>query len=205
MAAALKIRKGDVVQVISGKDRGKQGRILEAHPTEGRVIVENLNMVKKHRRARPMKDSSRMGQTQVQPGGVFDIAAPIDISNVMIVCPTCNRASRVGYELRDGGKGGRIRCGLKRADVGRCSIDDLDRDRDSDSAPEGPVRRRDSRAPQGAIRVPLDHGGPAGLEDHGEHGRRRGEDEHQGAGQRRRGADDDHRASGRRSAGHGSR
>jgi large subunit ribosomal protein L24 len=120
MAAALKIRKGDVVQVISGKDRGKQGRILEAHPTEGRVIVENLNMVKKHRRARPMKDSSRMGQQQVQPGGVFDLAAPIDISNVMIVCPTCNRASRVGYEFRDDGKGGRIKVRVcKRADCGQ--------------------------------------------------------------------------------------
>ena len=70
-------------------------------PGEGRVIVENLNMVKKHRRARPMRDSSRMGQPQMQPGGVFDIASPIDVSNVMIVCPTCNRASRVGYEFRD--------------------------------------------------------------------------------------------------------
>ena len=99
MATAMKIRKGDLVQVISGKDRGKQGRVIESHPSERRVIVENLNMVKKHRRPRALRDSGRMGQPQIQPGGVFDVAAPIPVSNVMVVCPTCNRASRVGYEL----------------------------------------------------------------------------------------------------------
>ena len=120
MAHTMKVRKGDVVQILSGKDRGKQGRIIEADPKKRRVLVENLNIVHRHRRPRPMKDSSRMGQTQVQPGGVFDIAAPIDISNVMIVCPTCNRASRVGYEFRDDGKGGRIKVRVcKRADCGQ--------------------------------------------------------------------------------------
>ncbi len=77
MATAMKLRKGDLVQVISGKDRGKQGRIIESHPAERRVIVENLNLVKKHRKPRALRDSSRMGQQQVQPGGVFDVAAPI--------------------------------------------------------------------------------------------------------------------------------
>jgi large subunit ribosomal protein L24 len=101
VAATMTIRKGDLVQVISGKDRGKQGRVLEALPRERRVIVENLNVVKRHRRARPMKDASRMGQTQVQPGGIVDIAAPLDVSNVMVVCPVCNRATRVGHEFRD--------------------------------------------------------------------------------------------------------
>jgi large subunit ribosomal protein L24 len=101
MAQAMKVRKGDVVQVLSGKDRGKQGRIIEADPKRRRVIVENLNVVKRHRKPRPMKDSSRMGQTQIQPGGVFDISAPIEVSNVMVVCPTCNRATRVGYEFRE--------------------------------------------------------------------------------------------------------
>ncbi len=101
MSTAMKIRKGDLVQVISGKDRGKQGRIIESHPAERRVIVENLNLVKKHRKPRALRDSSRMGQQQVQPGGVFDVAAPIPISNVMVVCPTCNRATRVGYEFRE--------------------------------------------------------------------------------------------------------
>jgi large subunit ribosomal protein L24 len=118
MAQTMKIRKGDLVQVLSGKDRGKQGRIIEADPQKRRVIVENLNVVKKHRRPRPMKDSSRMGQTQIQPGGVFDISAPLDISNVMVVCPTCNRATRVGYELRES-KGRQVKVRVcKRSDCG---------------------------------------------------------------------------------------
>jgi large subunit ribosomal protein L24 len=118
MAQAMKVRKGDVVQVLSGKDRGKQGRIIEADPKRRRVIVENLNVVKRHRRPRPMKDSSRMGQTQIQPGGVFDISAPIEVSNVMVVCPTCNRATRVGYQFRES-KDGVVKVRVcKRADCG---------------------------------------------------------------------------------------
>jgi large subunit ribosomal protein L24 len=118
MAQTMKIRKGDLVQVIAGKDRGKQGRVIESHPRERRVIVENLNVVKKHRRPRAMRDSSRMGQPQIQPGGVFDVANPLPVSNVMVVCPTCNRATRVGYEFREA-KGGRIKVRVcKRADCG---------------------------------------------------------------------------------------
>ncbi len=118
MAQAMKVRKGDLVQVIAGKDRGKQGRVIESHPRERRVIVENLNVVKKHRRPRAMRDSSRMGQPQIQPGGVFDVANPLPVSNVMVVCPTCNRATRVGYEFREA-KGGRIKVRVcKRADCG---------------------------------------------------------------------------------------
>src|ERR671924_1928817 len=101
MATTLKIRQGDTVQVLSGKDRGKRGRVIQAHPREGRVVVENLNVVKRHTRPRPIKDSSRMGGQQVAPGGVIDKPAPIQISNVMLVCPTCNRATRVGYEFRE--------------------------------------------------------------------------------------------------------
>jgi large subunit ribosomal protein L24 len=119
MAQAMKIRKGDLVQVLSGKDRGKQGRILEADPKKRRVLVENLNLVKRHRKPRPMKDSSRMGQTQIQPGGVIDLAAPLPVSNVMVVCPTCNRPTRVGYEFREDEKGRRIKVRVcKRADCG---------------------------------------------------------------------------------------
>ncbi len=118
MAQTLKLRKGDLVQVISGKDRGKQGRIIESLPREKRVIVENLNVVKKHRRPRALRDSSRMGQPQVQPGGVFDVAAPLPISNVMVVCPTCNRPTRVGYEFREA-KEGLVKLRVcKRADCG---------------------------------------------------------------------------------------
>jgi large subunit ribosomal protein L24 len=97
----MKIRRGDVVQVLTGKDRGKQGRVLEARPKEQRVIVENLNVVKRHMRPRVLRDSSRMGQQQVAPGGVIDKAAPLPVANVMVVCPTCERPTRVGIEFRD--------------------------------------------------------------------------------------------------------
>jgi large subunit ribosomal protein L24 len=118
VAQGMKIRKGDVVQVLSGKDRGKQGRVIEADPKKRRVIVENLNVVRRHRRPRPLKDSSRMGQTQIQPGGIIDLAAPMPVSSVMVVCPTCNRATRVGYEFRES-KGRRIKVRVcKRADCG---------------------------------------------------------------------------------------
>jgi large subunit ribosomal protein L24 len=86
---------------LSGKDRGKQGRVLEALPRERRVVVENLNVVKRHTRPRPMKDTSRMGSTQMTPGGVIDKPAPVPVSNVMVVCPTCNRPTRVGTVLRE--------------------------------------------------------------------------------------------------------
>jgi large subunit ribosomal protein L24 len=118
MATAMKIKKGDLVQMLSGKDRGKQGKVLEALPKDRRVIVENVNVVKEHRRPRPMKNPSRMGQTQVQPGGVFEVAAAVPVANVMLVCPVCRRATRVGYEFRES-KDGPVKVRVcKRADCG---------------------------------------------------------------------------------------
>ena len=111
MANPMKIKKGDMVQVLSGKDRGKQGRVLEARPKEGRVLVENLNMIKRHTRPRPMSNPSRMGAPQIQPGGVIEKAGPIPISNVMLVCPVCNRPTRVGTiekEAKSGSKRVRV-------------------------------------------------------------------------------------------------
>jgi large subunit ribosomal protein L24 len=96
----MKIRKGDVVHVLSGKDRGKEGRVIDARPTDKRVVVENLNVVKRHMRPRPIRDANRMGGTMIQPGGVIDRPAPIPVSNVMLVCPTCNRPTRVGYKIK---------------------------------------------------------------------------------------------------------
>jgi large subunit ribosomal protein L24 len=96
MSVKMKVRKGDLVQVLSGKDRGKRGRVLEARPSERRVIVENLNVAKRHTRPRPIKDSSRMGGTQIVPGGIIDKPAPIPVSNVMVVCPVCGNPTRVG-------------------------------------------------------------------------------------------------------------
>jgi large subunit ribosomal protein L24 len=101
MTIKMNVKKGDLVQVLSGKDRGKQGRVLEARPRERRVIVENLNVVKRHTRPRPIKDSSRMGGPQIQPGGIIEKAAPVDVSNVMVVCPTCKLPTRVGIKFKE--------------------------------------------------------------------------------------------------------
>jgi large subunit ribosomal protein L24 len=96
MSHPMRVKQGDIVQVISGKDRGKQGRVIEARPKERRVLVENLNIVKKHQRPRPVKGTGRMGAPQIIPGGVIEMPAPLPISNVMVVCPACNRPTRVG-------------------------------------------------------------------------------------------------------------
>ncbi|MBA3366395.1 MAG: 50S ribosomal protein L24 [Actinobacteria bacterium] len=115
----MKVRKGDLVQILAGKDRGKQGRVLEARPRDNRVVVENLNIVKRHMRPRPLRDSSRMGQQQIVPGGVIDKPAPLPVSNVMIVCPTCKRATRIGIEIRAAkGEEKRVRV-CRRADCGQ--------------------------------------------------------------------------------------
>ena len=100
--AGLKIRKGDTVEVLAGKDRGKRGRVLEARPAEGRVLVEGRNMAKKHSKPRPVRGTRG---AQMTPGGVIEIEAPIRVDNVGLVCPSCNKVTRVGYEiLADGTK-----------------------------------------------------------------------------------------------------
>jgi len=91
----MKIRRGDLVLVLTGKDRGKRGRVKRVLPREERVIVEGINMVKKHRRPRGQMDQ----------GGIIELEAPLHISNVMLVCPRCKEPTRVGYELLpEGGK-----------------------------------------------------------------------------------------------------
>ena len=119
MTTPMKIRKGDVVHILSGKDRGKEGRVLDAMPKQRKVVVENLNVIKRHTRPRPLRDSSRMGGTQIAPGGIIEKAAPVPVANVMLVCPVCNRPTRVGTaikESKDGTKKIRV---CKRADCGQ--------------------------------------------------------------------------------------
>jgi large subunit ribosomal protein L24 len=123
MSHTMKIRKGDLVHVLSGKDRGKEGRVLEAHPRDRRVVVENLNVVKRHTKPRPVRNTSRMGGAQVEPGGVITKPAALPVSNVMIVCPVCNRPTRIGVRIKEF-KDKRIRVRVcKRADCGQ----DIDR------------------------------------------------------------------------------
>jgi large subunit ribosomal protein L24 len=96
----MRVKKGDLVQVLRGKDRGKQGRVMEARPDEQRVLVENLNVVKRHMRPRPIRQRSGIGGAQIEPGGVIEKPAPIPVANVMVVCPTCGRPTRVGIERK---------------------------------------------------------------------------------------------------------
>jgi large subunit ribosomal protein L24 len=101
MSTKLKVKKGDTVQILTGKDRGKRGRVIEARPSERRVIVENLNVAKRHTKPKPIRDSSRMGGAQIVPGGILDKPAPIPVANVMVVCPVCGNPTRVGIAERE--------------------------------------------------------------------------------------------------------
>lgn len=94
----LKVRSGDEVQVMAGKDRGKSGRILRVEPANERVYVEGLNMVKRHMRPQQVADT-RQGQTV---GGVIEREGPIHVSNVMLLDPRDHKPTRVGIEREDG-------------------------------------------------------------------------------------------------------
>ena len=93
--AKLHVKKDDMVKILAGKERGKTGKVLRVFPTKGRVVVESLNMIKRH--SRP---------TQLNPeGGIIEKEAPLSISNVMLVCGSCNEATRTGIrKLEDGSK-----------------------------------------------------------------------------------------------------
>jgi len=85
----MKIRKGDTVLIISGKDRGKTGKILKVLPRENKIVVEGVNLRKKHKKPRR---GGEKGQTIVLP-------APISASNVKLICSKCAKAARVGYKI----------------------------------------------------------------------------------------------------------
>jgi large subunit ribosomal protein L24 len=115
----MRVHKGDVVHILSGKDRGKEGRVIEALPRERKVVVENLNVAKRHTKPRPIRDSSRMGGPQMLPGGIIERPTPLPVSNVMVVCPVCRRPTRVGVHTReDHGTPLKVRV-CKRADCGQ--------------------------------------------------------------------------------------
>ena len=100
--AGLKIRKGDRVQVLTGKDRGKQGNVARVFPEMRKVIVDGVNTAKKHAKARSAE----------QPGGIITIDMPLPVANVGLVCDKCGGPVRVGYKI-DGDTKTRIcrKCG----------------------------------------------------------------------------------------------
>ena len=90
----MNVKKGDQVEVLSGKDKGTRGEVLRALPSEGKVVVRGVAVVKKAQRP-----------TQAnQEGGIVEKEAAIDVSNVALVCPTCGKATRVGHAEEDGKK-----------------------------------------------------------------------------------------------------
>jgi large subunit ribosomal protein L24 len=94
----MKIRRGDEVQVISGKDRGKRGKVLRVDPRSDRVIVEGLNMIKRHQKPRQVADAA----SREALGGVIEREAPIHVSNVALVDPKEGVPTRVGIVREDG-------------------------------------------------------------------------------------------------------
>lgn len=101
---APKIRRDDTVEVMSGKDAGKRGKVLRVDPRKSRLYVEGLNIVKRHERPRSLKQSQRGGAI----GGVIEKEGPIHLSNVMLIDPKDNRPTRVGLERGADGKRVRV-------------------------------------------------------------------------------------------------
>ena len=94
----MKIRKNDTVLIIAGKDRGKKGKIRKALPREAKVIVEGANLIKRHSKT----------QGQARQAGIIELEAPIEVSNVMLICNKCNNPARVGFRFLEDGKKARI-------------------------------------------------------------------------------------------------
>ena len=94
----MKIRKNDNVIIMAGKDRGKKGKVRRAFPKEDRVVVEGLNMVKRHSRAR----------RAARQAGIIELEAPIHVSNVMLVCEKCGKPTRIGFRFLADGKRMRV-------------------------------------------------------------------------------------------------
>ncbi len=96
----MKIRKNDTVLVIAGKDRGKRGKVRFAYPKDERLLVEGINFIKRHTRARG----------QVRQAGIIEREAPVHVSNVMLLCSKCNHPTRVGFRFLEDGKKVRTCC-----------------------------------------------------------------------------------------------
>jgi large subunit ribosomal protein L24 len=98
----VNIKKGDTIQIIAGKDSGKRGEVLRVMPDKNRVVVQGLNQRKKHQKARPT------GGTRQTAPEILVFDAPLDASNVMVVCPKCGELTRVGHQRSAEGKTSRV-------------------------------------------------------------------------------------------------
>ena len=103
MAIASHVRRGDTVGVITGRERGKRGKVLRVLPGEGRVLVEHVNMTKKHQRP----------TQKVRQGGIIEREGPLALSNVLLICGRCDKPARTGIKVLGDGRKVRVckRCG----------------------------------------------------------------------------------------------
>ena len=101
MQNRLNVKKGDSVIVITGKDSGKKGKVLACYPAKNRIVVEKVNMIKRHKKPRSAQDK----------GGIIEREGTIDVSNVMLLCPVCGKPTRIKNTLQDGKKVRVCKCG----------------------------------------------------------------------------------------------
>ena len=90
----MRIKKGDIIKKIAGKDKGKEGKVLRTVPSVGKIVVEKMNIIKKHQK--PKRQGERGQRTE--------IPAPFDVSNAMLVCPACGKTTRISYKFVDNKK-----------------------------------------------------------------------------------------------------
>lgn len=94
----MKLKKGDTVKVIKGKDRGRTGKIEKIFPEMGKVLIPGINVYKKHTKPRGEKE----------PGGIIDILKPLPLANVVLMCPKCSKPTRIGFRIDKSGAKTRI-------------------------------------------------------------------------------------------------
>jgi large subunit ribosomal protein L24 len=94
----MKLKKGDQIIVIKGKDKGRKGKIEKVFPKKGQVLVPGINLYKKHARK----------QSEKKPGGIIEIVVPLPVANVALFCPKCKKPTRIGYQIDQSGNKTRI-------------------------------------------------------------------------------------------------
>lgn len=104
-----RIKKGDTVEIVAGKDLGERGQVKAVFPKENRVLVDGVNIVKRHQKAR------QQGNQQI-PAQILEKESPLDLSNVMLVCTSCEKRTRVGYRVNEDGRKVRV-CKKCNADI----------------------------------------------------------------------------------------
>lgn len=99
----VKIKKGDTVEVLTGKYASRRGVVLRVLPRENRLVVEQVNIVKRHTKPRPITSQQQVSRSQ-PTGGVIEKEAPMAVSNVLVVCPGCDKPTRIGFSTKDDGR-----------------------------------------------------------------------------------------------------